>query len=163
MTVATEHLLERYIRASLPQRAGAVLVDCLLFSVTVALPATLISWWFGPPDFLICESSGSTESCRITPEALRYTRIVFYLLASVFVLVYARSTARGASIGKRSTEVLVIDVRNGATISYGRALARTLLSIVSFCLFGLGFFFALTNTKRRTFHDVLTRTRVISP
>ena len=140
-----------------------MLVDCLLFTVTVAVPATLISWWFGPPDFTICTSTGSSESCSVTPEALRYTRTVFYILAAVFVLVYARSTARGASIGKRSTEVLVIDVENGATIGYARALVRTLLSIVSFGLFGLGFFFALTNDKRRTFHDVLTRTRVISP
>lgn len=163
MAVDTKVLMERYVRASFPQRAGAVLVDCLLFSVLVAMPATLISWWFGPPAFTTCTIVGSSESCSITPEALRYTRTVFYMLASVFVLVYAYSTVRGASIGKRATEILVIDVETGDTVGYGRALVRTLLSIVSFALFGLGFFFAFTNEQRRTLHDVLTKTRVISP
>lgn len=163
MSADPELLVHRYIRASFPQRVGAVLVDSLLFVVTVAVPATLITWWFGPPDFVVCEFSGSNESCKMSPDAIRYTRTVFYLLASVFIFVYAAFVSQGATIGKRSSEVLVVDNDSGATISYGRALIRTLLSIVSLVVFGLGFFFAFTNNKRRTLHDVLTKTRVISP
>jgi uncharacterized RDD family membrane protein YckC len=162
-TLPPNDLVVRYIRASFPQRLGALLVDGLLFLALVATPATLASWWFGPADFTNCEFVGSSESCSITPEALRFTRTVFYILTAVFIPLYARLISTGASIGKRSTECMVIDARTGLTIGYWRALARTVLSVIGVACFGLGLLFALANSQRLAVHDKIMGTRVISP
>ena len=145
------------------QRAGAIIVDVLLFIVTVMVPATLISWWFGPAELTTCEFSGSTESCSISPEALRYTRTVAYVLAVLWLFVYAWAIRTGASIGKRATEILVVDARTGETIGYRRALLRSLLAVLGLACFGIGLLFTLTNKHRRALHDLAVGTRVISP
>ncbi len=161
------HLVERYRRASFPQRIGALLVDVLLFCSLVAVPAWLISWAFGPGGITSCEAqwaggSIADDSCVFDPEALRFTRIVFYGLFAIWAIVYSRSITTGSSIGKRSTEIMVIDTTTGDTISYPRALARTVLSVLSVAFFGLGLLYALTNRDRRGAHDMVMGTRVIS-
>ncbi len=165
----SEHLVSRYRRASSMQRCGAIMVDILVFCAFVATPAWLISWAFGPGGMTGCGTAAmrngnlADDTCLITPEALRFTRIVFYSLWVVWVLVYSRSIARGASMGKRAVEIMVIDATTGDTISYRRALGRTVLSILSFACFGLGILVSLTNRDRRTAHDLVMGTRVISP
>ena len=156
-------LVDRYIPATTVQRAGAVIVDVLLFIVTGMVPATLISWWFGPAELTSCEFRGSTERCSITPEALRYTRTVAYVLATIWLFAYAAAISTGASIGKRATEILVVDVRTGETIAYPRALVRSVLAVVGLACFGLGLLITLTNRDRRALHDLVVGTRVISP
>ena len=58
---------------------------------------------------------------------------------------------------------MVIDAKTGETISYRRAVLRTLLSAVSFLFFFLGMLIAVTNQERRAAHYLITGTRVISP
>lgn len=145
------------------QRLGALIVDVLIFIVTVMVPATLISWWFGPPEFTTCEFVGASESCSITPEALRFTRTTAYLLAALWAFAYAGAITTGASIGKRATEILVVDAETGETIGYRRALARTTLAAIGLACFGIGLWFTLLNPHRRALHDLAVGTRVISP
>lgn len=163
MPGSTDRLVGRCIPASIAQRIGALLVDVLLFIVTVMVPATLISWWFGPSEFTSCEFVGRTESCSISPEALRFTRTVAYTLAAIWLPVYAFAITSGASIGKRATEVFVVDATTVDTIGFGRAVVRTSIAVVGRACFGLGLLVALTNRHRRALHDLVTGTRVISP
>ncbi len=137
------------------------MVDSLLFFALVAVPAVLISWIFTDGGMSGCDTLVD-ETCTISSESLRFTRIVFYGLWTVWVFVFARSISHGASIGKRAVEILVIDARTGETISYRRALLRTVLAVVSVAMFGLGMLWALTNDDRRTAHDLVLGTRVIS-
>ena len=137
------------------------MVDALLFFALVAVPAWIISWIFGPGGMTGCESLAD-ETCTISSEALRFTRTVFYGLWVVWAFVYARSISNGASVGKRAVEILVIDATTGATISYRRALLRTVLAVVSVAFLGLGLLWALTNRDRRAAHDIVMGTRVIS-
>lgn len=163
MTAVIRRNVSRYIAATTVQRSGAIIVDILLFIVTVMVPATLISWWFGPAELTTCEFSGSSESCSISPEALRYTRTVAYALALLWLFAYSNTIATGASIGKRATEILVVDARTGETIGYRRALVRSVLAVFGLAFFGVGLLFTLTNKRRRALHDVVVGTRVISP
>lgn len=137
----------------------------MLFCVVVLVPAWLISWAFGPGGMTGCNlpANNLDGACIISPEALRYTRIVFYSVSALWVLWYSRSISQGASVGKRSTEIMVIDATTGETISYRRAVLRTLLSVVSMLFFFLGMLVAITNRERRTAHDLIMGTRVISP
>jgi len=158
---SSQQLISRYRRASFPQRIGALMVDALLFFCFVAVPAWVISWAFGPGGFDGCDTIVD-ETCTISSESLRYTRTVFYGLWIVWAFVFARSISRGASVGKRAVEILVIDATTGETISYKRALARTVLSVLSVACVGLGLLWALTNKERRAAHDLVMGTRVIS-
>jgi len=158
---SSQQLISRYRRASFPQRIGALMVDALLFFCFVAVPAWAISWAFGPGGFDGCDTRVG-ETCTISSESLRYTRTVFYGLWIVWAFVFARSISKGASVGKRAVEVLVIDATTGETISYKRALARTVLSVLSVACVGLGLLWALTNRERRAAHDLVMGTRVIS-
>ncbi|MFT4618026.1 MAG: putative RDD family membrane protein YckC [Minisyncoccia bacterium] len=162
---STSHLVSRYVRASVPQRIGAVMVDGMLFCVLVLVPAWIISWGFGPGGMTGCDLTATNldGECNISAASLRFTRIVFSALLALWVLWYSRTIAQGASVGKRSTEVMVIDAKTGETISYRRAVLRTLLSAVSFLFFFLGMLIAVTNQERRAAHDLITGTRVISP
>ncbi|MFK8024542.1 MAG: RDD family protein [Ilumatobacter sp.] len=153
----------RFLPATVLQRVGALIVDILLFIVTVMVPATLISWWFGPEEFTTCEFFGTSEVCTTNPEALAFTRQVAYTLALIWLPLYAWTISKGSSIGKRATEAMVIDMETGGTISFGRALARTVLAVVGLVAFGLGLAFMFTNPKRLALHDVLLGTRVIAP
>ncbi|MFT7504055.1 MAG: putative RDD family membrane protein YckC [Gammaproteobacteria bacterium] len=162
---STSHLVSRYVRASVLQRIGAIMVDGLLFCVLVLVPAWLISWAFGPGGMTGCGLTATNldGECTISPVSLRFTRIVFYALSALWVLWYSRAISQGASVGKRSTEVMVIDAKTGETISYRRAVLRTLLSAVSFLFFFIGMLVAVTNRERRAAHDLIMGTRVISP
>lgn len=167
MLVAVERPVRRrpvrFLPASAFQRFGALVLDVLVFIVCVAVPSTLASWWFGPDTFTSCTFEGSSQSCEMTPEAVRFARTVFWALTAVWVLAYSWWISRGTSLGKRATEALVIDARTGACISYRRAVTRTLLSMVGLAAFGLGLLVAYTNTERRAAHDLVMGTRVISP
>jgi uncharacterized RDD family membrane protein YckC len=57
----------------------------------------------------------------------------------------------------------VIDAKTGETISFRRAVLRTLLSAVSLLFFFVGILVAITNRERRSAHDLIMGTRVISP
>ncbi|WP_395154286.1 RDD family protein [Ilumatobacter sp.] len=159
------HLVSRYVRASFPQRIGAIMVDGMLFCVLVLVPAWIISWGFGPGGMTGCglTTANLDGECIASAEALRFTRIVFYALSALWVLWYSRSISQGASVGKRSTEILVIDAKTGKTISFRRAVLRTLLSALSFLFFFVGMLVAITNRERRAAHDLIMGTRVISP
>lgn len=153
----------RFLPATVMQRLGALVVDILLFIVTVMVPATLISWWFGPEDTVTCEFIGSSESCTTNPDALAFTRRVAYALALIWLPLYAWTISKGSSIGKQSTEAMVIDMETGETISFGRALVRTVIAVIGFAAFGLGLALMLTNRRRLALHDILLGTRVIAP
>lgn len=163
MEIVAQRLVSRYIASTTVQRLGALAVDILLFIVTVMVPATLISWWFGPPELTVCEFSGSSESCSITPEALVYTRTVAYVLATFWLFAYAGVISTGASPGKHATEIMVVDAMTGNIIGYRRALVRTIVAVLGLVCFGIGLLFTLTNPRRLALHDVVVGTRVISP
>lgn len=141
------------------------MVDGLLFCVLVLVPAWIISWGFGPGGMTGCGLTATNldGECISSAEALRFTRIAFYALSALWVLWYSRSISQGASVGKRSTEIMVIDATTGKTISFRRAVIRTLLSAPSFLFFFVGMLVACTNRERRAAHDLIMGTRVISP
>lgn len=162
-TAIAPELVARFLPATIAQRIGALLVDLLLFCALVLAPAGMISYWFGPAAGIDCTIEGSTESCLSSPESIRFARTVGYPIAAAWVPLYAWTIARGASIGKRATEIMVIDDATGQTIGFGRALLRTVLAVLGFVCFGIGLLYALGNRKRRALHDVIVGTRVISP
>ena len=146
------------------QRVGALMLDALIFTVTVALPATLAVWFFGESGLVVCEFDSGSEVCPEIPAGDRLlSRVVFYTLGAVFFVFYSRAIGRGRTVGKRATECKVVDAGTEATIGTRRAALRTLAMAVSAIPFGLGFLWPLWDPQRRTFHDMIAQTRVVSP
>ncbi len=146
------------------QRAGALLVDLLLFVITVAAPATLIVWWFGDVGAIVCSWDGNSEVCPgLTAADIRLSRITFYSLATVFLALYAYRVGQGATIGRRTTQYKIVDAVSGQPIGFGRGLLRSLAMAVSAAPLMLGFLWPLWDRERRTFHDMIARTRAVSP
>ena len=65
----------------------------------------------------------------------------------------------GQTLGMRAWRIRV--VADGATFTWQRALARFAAATVSLAPAGLGLWWALRDSERRSWHDRWTRTRVV--
>ena len=56
----------------------------------------------------------------------------------------------------------IVDDATGERIGFGRALLRIVAMVVSALPLGLGFWWMFVDGRRRTWHDLIARTRAIS-
>jgi len=157
-----------FLDAAYWQRAGALLVDALVFLVVVPLPTVLALWFFGeggltPSCTVVGGIETGGETCRTSPGDVALSRTVFWTMAVAYGLVYSAQIGRGRTLGRRATECEVVDATTEEPIGFGRGLGRTLAMLVSAAPLGLGFLWPLWDPRRRTFHDMIARTRVVSP
>ncbi len=153
------------------QRLGSWIADAFVICVVVGVPSLLIEWWFGPDGGIAttCEfvDNGDrlVERCSgASPEGLRFSRITFWTLASIYLTVYAVRIGRtGTTIGKRSSETQVVDAKHGEPIGVRRAVLRTIVGTLATACFGLNQVVALLDRERRGLHDRIAGSRVISP
>lgn len=82
------------------------------------------------------------------------------LLAIVVVFFCGFWVRGGQTLGMRAWRIRVVS-EDGGPISWPRAAARFAASLLSLLPFGLGFWWALFDARRRSWHDRLTGTRVI--
>lgn len=64
----------------------------------------------------------------------------------------------GATVGKRLLKVRVVDARTGQAISAGQSMGRTLATLLSYAVFGLGYLMAAWDSQKRALHDRLCST-----
>ncbi len=104
----------------------------------------------------------------LDPDAITasfYDGKLFLVLAALGTACVLASTvcvgALGATPGLFVSGLRVIERTSGARPSFPRALARALLSIASFAILGLGWFWILVDLESRALHDVFTRTSTV--
>jgi uncharacterized RDD family membrane protein YckC len=68
---------------------------------------------------------------------------------------------RGATPGKRIVRIRVADAAEGGAIGYRRAAVRRLGYLVGGLLFFVGWWWALFDRRRQTWHDKLARSVVV--
>ena len=66
----------------------------------------------------------------------------------------------GMTVGMRAWRVMVVD-EGGSKPGWGRSILRFLVSLLSAAAAGAGFLWALGNPGRRTWHDILSGTRLV--
>lgn len=66
----------------------------------------------------------------------------------------------GQTLGMRAWRIRLIS-SDGAPITFRQAVIRYLSAILSWALLGLGFLWSLLDPERRTWHDRLSKTRLI--
>jgi uncharacterized RDD family membrane protein YckC len=83
-----------------------------------------------------------------------------YLLAVWFLYLAWCWHKGGMTVGMRAWRVK-IENRNGHRPGWGMSALRFLVSLVSAALAGLGFLWALLDADKRTWHDILSGTRLV--
>jgi uncharacterized RDD family membrane protein YckC len=133
------------LRAPFSLRCGAILIDYIILVSVLAL-ATMLARMFG-------------DVRRASSVALMAGYVGVAVVALLNFVVIAGFTGR--TLGKWIAG-LRIERRDGAELSFGRAVLRHLVGYpLTFLTLGFGFLFAAFNSKGRTLHDFLAGTVVV--
>jgi uncharacterized RDD family membrane protein YckC len=137
--------------ASWGQRVGAALLDSLIFGglmFAAYIPIFIIGFVLG----LVSEVL-----------ALIVTSVLFLaLIVAFFILVLTMEAGPyGQTPGKHVLGIKVVQ-QNGQMLSKGQAVGRYFSKMVSGLPCYLGFLWPLWDAERRTFHDMIMSTRVVT-
>ena len=69
-------------------------------------------------------------------------------------------TKGGMTVGMRAWKVKIID-EDGNCPGYGRSMVRLLIATLSAAAAGAGFLWSLADNQKRTWHDIVSGTRLI--
>ncbi|MDM8564958.1 RDD family protein [Candidatus Halobeggiatoa sp. HSG11] len=83
-----------------------------------------------------------------------------YLLAVSFFYFAWSWVNGGQTLGMKAWRVRLV-ANDNQPISLKQCLLRFLISIISWLILGVGFFWAFFNQEHRTWHDLLSNTRLI--
>ena len=125
------------------RRLGALIYDALL----------LAGIWFVATALLLPLRGG--EAFR--PNQPAYSA---YLLGVGFVFYGWFWTHGGQTLGMRAWKIR-LRATGGEAVSWTQAAVRFLAALLSLSLFGLGYWWALWDSQKRCWHDVISGTRLV--
>jgi uncharacterized RDD family membrane protein YckC len=133
------------------RRMAAILYDSMLVGALLLMAIALVVI---PLDLVFGTENLDIESLRYNPFYLAY---LFCIMAGFHILFWIRG---GQTLGMRAWRVRV--VRNdGLGLSFKDAVIRYLSAILSWALFGLGFFWILLDRDGLAWHDRISKTKLI--
>lgn len=130
-------------RVSLVRRFAAILYDLLLV-IAILLIASLPWVMFGVE--------------RGQPAYIAYTIFIYSLIILYFAWFW---THGGQTLGMKAWKIRVVNQQQQA-ISWPFALLRAVSAFVSLVLLGMGFWYALFDSRRRGWHDIISRSQLIN-
>jgi uncharacterized RDD family membrane protein YckC len=130
--------------AALWQRLFAAIYDLL----------PLLAIWFVTAALCLALTAGSMDA-RHPPWWQQLA--LFAVTAGYFVISWSRG---GQTIGMKPWR-LKLEADHGGAVDTRRALIRFVVALVSLGACGLGFFWSLIGTDRRTWHDLAAGTRLV--
>ena len=128
---------------SLLRRLGAILYDLLLV-FAVLLIASL-------PWVISGIKQGQTG----------YVLYVIFIYALIVLYYVGFWTYGGQTLGMKTWKIRVVDLA-GRPLGWGRAVLRIVCAITSAGVFGFGFIYALFDRQNRTWHDIWSKSVLIS-
>lgn len=128
-------------RCGLIRRLAAIVYDAILLFGIVFIASALVQ----------------PLTRMISPDNPFFT---LYFLAVVFAFFGWFWTHGGQTLGMRAWRVRV-QRPDGQTISWGQALLRYLMAILSWVALGLGFLWSLVDREKRTWHDLVSETVLV--
>ena len=151
--------------ASFLIRCGAGVIDLLFISfICLALGAYLrfgealrLTLQMIHNEPLITDAGAHVTSGIPTPIVTAF--LVTCILVPWLYYALLESSRNQATLGKMVAGILVTD-RSMQRITFTRATLRHFAKIISFLVFGIGFFCVLYTKKRQGFHDYIARTYV---
>ena len=100
--------------------------------------------------------SGGTLEAHQEPRKLLTQALVLAFTAAYFTISWTRG---GQTIGMRAWRLRVTRA-DGACVTWPRALLRFGVAVVSLAALGFGFWWALFDPRKRSWHDLAAGTRV---
>ena len=128
---------------SLLRRFGAILYDFFLL-ITVLFIAS----------FLVVIPTG------ITPEDRFFFLFQAYIFLVAFIFFAWFWIRGGQTLGMRTWKMKLI-TEDGSKLTWGKALIRFVIAMLSWLALGLGFLWSLWDKQHRTWHDIASKTRLI--
>ncbi|MDA0820935.1 MAG: RDD family protein [Proteobacteria bacterium] len=99
----------------------------------------------------------SRKGAAIEPGNILFTA---YLLATAYAYFGFCWTRTGQTLGMKSWKIRVVGSNCASRISWRQSALRFCGALVSWSVFGLGFFWVLIDRNRRSWHDRLSTTRL---
>ena len=128
---------------SLLRRFGAMLYDSFLL-LTVVFVAS----------FIIVIPTG------ITPENPYFFLFQAYIFMVAYLFFAWFWTREGQTLGMRTWKIKLVS-EDDSLVTWGSALLRYAIAIISWLAFGLGFLWSLWDKKHRTWHDIASKTYLV--
>lgn len=138
---------ENITLAPFSKRAMAFVIDEIMVYVLI-----ILAFW---NDFAMVEGNAE-QILQLSARLIFYVYLLKLIYHGFFVKIY------GATLGKIAMKIRVIELLDGDTPNYSVSFARSFVRIVSEYAFYIGFFWALQNSKRQTWHDIASKTLVIN-
>ncbi len=133
--------------ASIQARIKAFVIDDILMTVLI-----IFVFWE-----LFTKNNTTLEELLFIMNEFVYQIVFIKFVYHTFFIWYY-----GATLGKLFAKIKVIDNDNLGKVSFINAAFRSSARVVSEMLFYIGFILAFFNEGKRTFHDMLGRTVVVS-
>lgn len=92
--------------------------------------------------------------------AIKDVGFTLYLVSVWYVYLAWCWRKGGMTMGMRAWKIRIED-ESGRNPSWGKTLIRFLASLVSAALLGAGFLWSLADSRNRTWHDILSGTRLV--
>lgn len=130
-------------KCKLIRRLGIILYETLLL-ISVLLFATI------PVLFV-------TKGEAVSSEDVRFQLYCFSILLIYFIFPWCRS---GQTLAMQTWRVILVQ-RDGSKITIKQAFIRFFVAIISWAVLGLGFIWSLIDKEKRTWHDILSGTKLV--
>ena len=128
---------------SLLRRFGAILYDSLLLITILFIASFLVVIPF-----------------NIKPDNTFFFLYQAYIFIVAFIFFAWFWTHNGQTLGMRTWKMKVV-TEDGNAITWGKCLIRYAVAIISWTVFGLGFLWSLWDTQHRTWHDIVSKTKLV--
>lgn len=105
---------------------------------------------------------GQPPNPALMAQALEWVGLLWILSMAVFILYNTLMLGKfGTTMGKMAIGAKVITA-DGSPLTYGRALARTLMEVVNMFTLDIGYLIAAFDEKKRGLHDRVAGTLVVA-
>jgi len=144
-----------YAPVSLVKRLLAIIYDLVLLTAICFSIAVIVSIF---TTFIMNNGNAITE------EHPFYIMNQIIMLSTIFIsgfLFYVWFWTHGGQTLGMKTWMLRLVSENGQAISKKQAATRALVAVLSWCVFGLGFLWCFIDSRKRTWHDILSSSYLV--
>ncbi|MDW3217515.1 MAG: RDD family protein [Acidimicrobiales bacterium] len=148
--------------AGVGQRFGALLIDGIVVGIPFAI-LFFIALAVAPTELEACTVDGQFGICEVlTGGGVAIVGLAWLIGVVGIVYYFAKGEGAGQTVGKKALNIKVVDAVTGQPIGTGRAVGRYFSRIISGLPCYLGYFWALWDPNRETFHDKIVKTHVVN-
>lgn len=146
-------MTDNFEPAGLLKRLAAIFYDVLML-IAVLIMASFIALLFG---FLPIQTENQTKDITYWLLRIGFNSYVYLICYFYFAYPWVKT---GQTLGMRTWKIKVVNV-DGSNLSYKTATKRFFAAMLSWLTLGFGFWRAMFDQEKRTWHDALSQTKLV--